>query len=92
MKGRLSGGMKQRVLVAIGIAGDSSLLIADEPTKGLDAIIRMQVIEVLHHLTKKAGATMLLIIHDLKAAASLCDEIAVMHAGEIVEHGRQNRC
>jgi peptide/nickel transport system ATP-binding protein len=84
---QLSGGMKQRILAAIGMAGKPSLIIADEPTKGLDAIIRIQVVEVLHHLTKKTGATMLLITHDLKVAAGLCDEIAVMYAGEIVEHG-----
>ncbi|AFV10602.1 oligopeptide ABC transporter ATP-binding protein [Thermacetogenium phaeum DSM 12270] len=88
---QLSGGMKQRVLAAIGMAGKPSLLIADEPTKGLDAIIRIQVVEVLRRLTKETGAAMLLITHDLKVAASLCDEIAVMYAGEIVEHGPAER-
>ncbi|MDD2360847.1 MAG: ABC transporter ATP-binding protein [Syntrophaceticus schinkii] len=85
---QLSGGMKQRVLAAIGMAGKPSLLIADEPTKGLDAVLRVQVVEVLRQLTQKTGAAMLLITHDLKVAASLCDEIAVMYAGEIVEHGQ----
>ena len=84
---QLSGGMKQRILAAIGMAGKPSLLIADEPTKGLDAVIRVQVVEVLRHLLKSTGAAMLLITHDLKVAASLCEELAVMYSGEIVEHG-----
>jgi len=84
---QLSGGMKQRVLAAIGIAGEPSLLIADEPTKGLDALIRVQVVEVLRQLAQQTGAALLLITHDLKVAAGLCDELAVMYAGEIIEHG-----
>jgi len=84
---QLSGGMKQRVLAAIGIAGEPSLLIADEPTKGLDALIRVQVVDVLRQLVLQTGAAMLLITHDLKVAAGLCDELAVMYAGEIIEHG-----
>lgn len=84
---QLSGGMKQRVLAAIGMAAKPSLLIADEPTKGLDALIRIQVVEVLRHLIKSIEAAMLLITHDLKVAGNLCDELAVMYAGEIIEHG-----
>lgn len=84
---QLSGGMKQRVLAALSITGQPSLLIADEPTKGLDAVIRAQVIMLLRQLTKEIGASLLLITHDLKVAESLCDDIAVMYSGEIVEKG-----
>jgi peptide/nickel transport system ATP-binding protein len=84
---QLSGGMKQRALAAASITGRPCLLIADEPTKGLDAILRAQVVGVLRQLVRETGAAMLLITHDLKVAASLCDEIAVMYAGEILEHG-----
>lgn len=84
---QLSGGMKQRALAAISITGKPSLLIADEPTKGLDAVIRAQVIALLRQLTDETNAALLLITHDLKVAASLCDEIAVMYCGEIVEKG-----
>jgi peptide/nickel transport system ATP-binding protein len=83
----LSGGMKQRVLAALSIAGQPSLLIADEPTKGLDAVIRAQVVALLRQLTEDTKASLLLITHDLKIAACLCEEIAVMYAGEIVEKG-----
>jgi peptide/nickel transport system ATP-binding protein len=84
---QLSGGMKQRALAAASITGNPSLLIADEPTKGLDAVLRAQVVGVLRQLARETGAAMLLITHDLKVAASLCDQIAVMYAGEILEQG-----
>lgn len=84
---QLSGGMKQRVLAAISTTGRPSLLIADEPTKGLDAIMRAQVVGVLRELARETGAAILLITHDLKVAKSLCDQIAVMYAGEILECG-----
>ncbi|MCR4419014.1 MAG: ABC transporter ATP-binding protein [Clostridia bacterium] len=84
---QLSGGMRQRVLAAMGVAGQPSLLVADEPTKGLDAGIRMQVVEVLGLLTRASKLTMLLITHDLRVAAALCQEVAVMYAGEVIEHG-----
>ncbi|KJF26529.1 ABC transporter ATP-binding protein [Clostridium aceticum] len=84
---QLSGGMKQRVLTALGIGGDPSLLIADEPTKGLDVLIRGQVVEVLQRLKEIKETTILLITHDLQVAAHLCDELAVMYAGEIIEEG-----
>lgn len=83
----LSGGMKQRVLTAIGAAGVPSLLIADEPTKGLDALVRNQVIELLHKVSKELGAGMLVITHDLHVAQALCDKIGVMYAGQLVEYG-----
>lgn len=84
---QMSGGMKQRVLAAISITGQPSLLIADEPTKGLDAILRAQVVELLQQLIHETGASLLLITHDLQVAARLCDDIAVMYAGEIIEQG-----
>jgi peptide/nickel transport system ATP-binding protein len=84
---QLSGGMKQRLLTALGIGGDPQLLIADEPTKGLDLLIRGQVVEVLKRLAETRGMTILLITHDIQVAAYLCDELAVMYAGEIIEQG-----
>ncbi|WP_312114138.1 ABC transporter ATP-binding protein [Brevibacillus reuszeri] len=84
---QLSGGMKQRVLAAIGAAGQPALLIADEPTKGLDAIVRDQVVSLIRQVATQTGAGILIITHDLYVAKSLCDEIGVMYAGEIVESG-----
>ncbi|WP_249861436.1 ABC transporter ATP-binding protein [Paenibacillus konkukensis] len=82
---QLSGGMKQRVLAAIGTAGAPSLLIADEPTKGLDAVVRNQVASLLRAAARRTGAAMLVITHDLHVARALCDRIGVMYAGQIVE-------
>ncbi len=84
---QLSGGMKQRALAAASITGQPTLLIADEPTKGLDAVLRAQVVGLLRQLVQETGAAMLLITHDLKVSASLADKIAVMYAGEILEYG-----
>lgn len=83
----LSGGMKQRVLAAMGMSGYPSLLIADEPTKGLDAIKRGQVIETIRKFTETTGCAVLIITHDLKFASAICNTIAVMYAGEIAETG-----
>lgn len=85
--GSLSGGMKQRVLAAMGMSGSPALLIADEPTKGLDALIRGQVIATIKKFIESTGSAALIITHDLKFASALCDTIAVMYAGEIVESG-----
>ena len=82
---QLSGGMRQRVLTAIGIAGQPALLIADEPTKGLDAIIRGQVIETLYKAARETKASMLVITHDLQVAEQLCDRVGVMYAGKLLE-------
>ena len=84
---RLSGGMKQRILASMGLSGDPKLLIADEPTKGLDTIIRGQIIETLLTFKEKTNTAMLVITHDLNFAIKLCDRIAVMYAGEIIEIG-----
>ena len=84
---QLSGGMKQRVLAAIGMCGNPSLIIADEPTKGLDAIVRYQTVEMMRNMAHQTGGGMLVITHDLHVAESLCDVIGVMYAGQIVEQG-----
>lgn len=82
----LSGGMRQRAMIAMGLACTPPLIIADEPTKGLDVTIQAQVVELIKELTTKSGTSMLLITHDLGVAAELCDNIAVMYSGEIVEY------
>ncbi len=78
-----SGGMKQRVMIAMGLAGNPSLIIADEPTKGLDVTIKSQIIRLMKEVTEETA--MLLITHDLGVARALCDRIALMYAGELVE-------
>ena len=79
-----SGGMKQRVMIAMGLAGNPSLIIADEPTKGLDVTIKSQIIRLMKEVTEETA--MLLITHDLGVARALCDRIALMYAGELVEY------
>jgi peptide/nickel transport system ATP-binding protein len=81
-----SGGMKQRVMIAMGLACDPSLIIADEPTKGLDVTIKAQIIQLLKEVTEQKA--MLLITHDLGVARELCDRIALMYAGELVEYAQ----
>lgn len=83
----LSGGMKQRVLVAMGTAASPEFLIVDEPTKGLDWVRKREVIERIGHLQKQHGSAMLLITHDFMVAEALADVIGVMYAGELVEIG-----
>ncbi len=83
----LSGGMKQRALTAMAMGGKPPFLIADEPTKGLDALIRGQVIESLMKFVEFTGCSGLIITHDLKFASAICDTLALMYAGEIVEYG-----
>lgn len=83
----LSGGMKQRVLTAMAMGGNPPLLIADEPTKGLDALIRGQVIETLQKFINYTGCAGLIITHDLKFARAISNRIMLMYAGEIVESG-----
>ena len=79
-----SGGMKQRVMIAMGLACNPSLIIADEPTKGLDVTIKSQIIKLMKEVTEEKA--MLLITHDLGVARELCDRIALMYAGELVEY------
>ena len=82
-----SGGMKQRVIIAIALACNPKLLIADEPTTALDVTIQMQVLDLMSKLKKERGSAMLLITHDLGVVAEVCDSVAIMYAGEIVEWG-----
>ena len=84
---QLSGGMKQRVVIAIALACRAKLLIADEPTTALDVTIQAQVLELIRSYREKYDTAMLLITHDLGIVAESCDEVAVMYAGNIVEYG-----
>ena len=84
---QFSGGMKQRVVIAIALAGEPRLLIADEPTTALDVTIQAQVLEMIHALKRKSNTAMLLITHDLGVVAQNCDSVAIIYAGEIVEYG-----
>ena len=83
----LSGGMRQRVMIAMGLACQPKLLIADEPTTALDVTIQAQILELLVELQRETGAAMILITHDLGMVARMADHVVVMYAGEIVETG-----
>ncbi|MDB5561392.1 MAG: hypothetical protein JWN11_810 [Hyphomicrobiales bacterium] len=85
--GQLSGGMRQRVLIAAAIAGNPKLLIADEPTTALDVTVQAQILHIFANLVKSAGMSVMLISHDLGVIASVCQRILVMYAGTIVESG-----
>jgi len=84
---QLSGGMRQRVMIAMALACEPKLLIADEPTTALDVTIQAQILDLMQDLKKKLGMGIIMITHDLGVVASMCDQIAVMYAGEIVEYG-----
>lgn len=84
---QFSGGMKQRVVIAIALACNPALLIADEPTTALDVTIQAQVIEMMGRLKKDFQTSMFLITHDLGVVAEMCDKVAIMYAGEVVEYG-----
>ena len=84
---QFSGGMKQRVVIAMAIVCEPSLLIADEPTTALDVTIQAQVLMMIRELRDRLGTSMLMITHDLGIVAKICDEVAVMYAGEIIESG-----
>ncbi len=82
---KLSGGMRQRVMIAMALACDPRLLIADEPTTALDVTLQAQILELMRELKAASNAAIILITHDLGVVAEVCDEVAVMYAGEIVE-------
>ena len=84
---QFSGGMKQRVVIAMALACSPKLLIADEPTTALDVTIQAQVLELMNALKEQNKTSMLLITHDLGIVAETCDDVAIMYAGEIVEYG-----
>jgi oligopeptide/dipeptide ABC transporter ATP-binding protein len=88
---QLSGGMCQRVMIATALATSPRLLIADEPTTGLDVSIAAQILDLLRDLGRRTGAAILLITHDLGVVAGTCDRVAVMHAGQIVESADVHR-
>ncbi len=85
---QFSGGMRQRVVIAIALACNPELLIADEPTTALDVTIQAQVLGMMKDLKEKLGTAMLMITHDLGIVAQVCDTVGVMYAGEIIEFGR----
>jgi oligopeptide/dipeptide ABC transporter ATP-binding protein len=84
---QFSGGMRQRVMIAMGLSNEPSLLIADEPTTALDVTVQASIIELLRDLNRELGAAVILITHNLSVVASLCQRVIVMYAGRIVEEG-----
>ena len=84
---QLSGGQQQRAMIAIAIAGDPALLIADEATTALDVTVQAQILELLRRLQRETGMAILFVTHDLGLIAEMADRIAVMYAGQVIEHG-----
>ena len=84
---QFSGGMKQRIVIAIALACNPDLLIADEPTTALDVTIQAQILELMNRLQRELGTSMILITHDLGVVAEMCDTVAIVYAGEILEYG-----
>jgi oligopeptide/dipeptide ABC transporter ATP-binding protein len=84
---QFSGGMRQRAMIAMGLANEPALLIADEPTTALDVTVQAQIIELMKNLNQELGTAMMLITHNMALVASLCQRVVVMYAGRIVEEG-----
>ena len=82
--------MRQRVVIAIALAADPKLLIADEPTTALDVTIQAQILELMKEIQKKSNTSIIFITHDLGVVANIADRVAVMYAGQIVEYGTVN--
>jgi len=83
---QLSGGMRQRVMIAMALSCDPSLLIADEPTTALDVTVQAQILDLMRNLKEKLGTSIMLITHDMGIIAEMAQRVAVMYAGKIVEH------
>lgn len=84
---QLSGGMKQRIVIAMALAGEPDLIIADEPTTALDVTVQAQIIQILGNLVRDRGVALMLITHDMGVVAQLCDRVAVLYAGRLAEEG-----
>src|SRR5947209_20242322 len=84
---QFSGGMRQRVMIAMALACNPAVLIADEPTTALDVTIQAQILELMRELQRRNRMAIILITHDLGVVAEMADEVAVMYAGKVVEHG-----
>src|SRR5699024_8270173 len=84
---QFSGGMRQRVVVAIALSSKSNVLIADEPTTALDVTSQAQILDLMTDLQKKTGTSIIIITHDLGVVANIADRVAVMYAGEVMETG-----
>jgi oligopeptide/dipeptide ABC transporter ATP-binding protein len=84
---QLSGGMKQRIVIAMALAGEPDLIIADEPTTALDVTVQAQIIQILGALVRDRGLALLLITHDMGVVAQVCDRVAVLYAGRLAEEG-----
>jgi len=87
----LSGGMRQRVMIAMALAGDPSVLIADEPTTALDVTIQAQILEIMREVRERLGMAIILITHDLGVIAEMADDVMVMYAGQVVERAPVDR-
>ena len=86
-----SGGMRQRVVMAIALAGTPQILFADEPTTALDVTIQAQVLDMINELKERLNTSMIMITHDLGVVAQVCDSVAVVYAGEIMEYGTKEQ-